>query len=115
MRSTPETGLAVFFTHGISLEIWERNGIFDREVGYHQHLRRELGEILFVTYDLPSEGLTGRLAKLAPITAVYNRWRLPYRIFGLLAPFLHAGALKRCRGFKTLQLSGAWTAVIANS
>jgi glycosyltransferase involved in cell wall biosynthesis len=105
--------MALFFSHGVSLANWDQLGLFDREVGYYRHLAQELGGILFYTYDQPSIGLGELLARLSPIKAIYNHWQMPYKIFGILGPFLHFQELKHCQLFKTNQLSGAWTGAIA--
>lgn len=112
-RNKAALKMALFFSHGVSLAAWDREGLFDREVGYYQNLTREVGEVLFYTYDRPGDGLKGFLSRLAPIKAIYNRWNLPYRLFGILGPFLHYREFKKCQLFKTNQLSGAWTAAIA--
>ena len=105
--------LVLFFSHGDSLATWDECGLFDREVGYYHELAREEAGVLFVTYDKPDNGLPDRLARLQPVTAVYNRWGMHYRLFGLLAPLIHYRTLKKCRVFKSNQLMGAWTAAIA--
>ncbi len=105
--------MAVFFSHGVSLATWDEMGLFDREVGYYKNLQQKIGEILFVTYDKPSPTLNSMLSRLRPVGALCNRWRLHYRVFGIFAPFLHVRHLRGCRLFKTNQISGAWTGVIA--
>jgi glycosyltransferase involved in cell wall biosynthesis len=105
--------LALFFSHGMSLSSWDTCGLFDREVGYYQGLAEAIGDVLFVTYDRASPGLEGYLRRIRPVTAIYNRWQLGYRIYGLVAPLLHSLQLRRCKAFKSNQLSGAWTAAIA--
>jgi glycosyltransferase involved in cell wall biosynthesis len=105
--------LALFFSHGMSLEVWENQGLFDREVGYYRQLMRELGPVLFVTYDKHSLEWYRRLLRIDPIFAVGNGWGLHYSLFGIFAAVLHRKELQRYDVFKTNQLSGAWTASIA--
>jgi len=105
--------LTMFFSHGVSLETWDTVGLFDREVGYYQALARAIGPVSFVTYDRPGPALKGLLSRAAPISVVYNRWKMPYQLYGFLAPLLHAGALRNCGIFKSNQISGSWAAAIA--
>ncbi len=105
--------MALFFSHGVSLEDWDRLGLFDREAGYYQALAPSLKQLLFVTYDRPGPHLEPLLDRLRPVQALWNRWRLPYQVYGLAAPLLHRKMLRHCDILKTNQLSGAWTAAIA--
>ncbi|HET7435649.1 MAG TPA: glycosyltransferase [Thermoanaerobaculia bacterium] len=105
--------LAVFFSHGISLARWRAGGLMAREVGYYRELSRYAGPVTFVTYDTASAELAGDLATIAPFTALWNTLKLPYQLFGFLAPLLHWRRLRQQCVLKTNQISGAWTAVIA--
>jgi glycosyltransferase involved in cell wall biosynthesis len=105
--------MALFFSHGISLDAWRRGGLLSREIGYYRELSRAIGEVVLVTYDTPGETLQRDLEEIRPLRARWNSFRLPYRLFGLFAPLLHFRTLRRARVLKTNQLSGAWTAVIA--
>lgn len=108
-----DPAVALFFSHGVSLDTWRRGGLLSREIGYYRELSRAVGEIVLVTYDTPGPALEGDLADIRPLRAVYNRHSLPYPLFGILAPLLHYRTLRRAAVLKTNQLSGAWTAVIA--
>ncbi len=104
--------VALFFSHGVSLAEWKRRGLFDREVGHYRALAARLGRVTCVTYDIVEpDGAV--LAAAAPLAFLWNRWRLPYPVFGILAPWLHRRALATCDVLRTNQLSGAWTAVLA--
>lgn len=105
--------IAVFFSHGMSLRAWEESGLFEREVGYYRELMAHVGSVLLVTYDTRSESVRKIIPRLNPICARYNRWGLSYRLFGLVAPLVLYNDLKGCDLFRTNQLSGAWTAVLA--
>lgn len=105
--------LALFFTHGVSLATWRRGGMFSREVAYYRALNEEFGPVLFVTYDRRRDGLGNDIDAVRPVEVAYNRWPLPYPLFGLLAPLLLRRRLRRCAIVKTNQIQGAWTAVIA--
>ena len=104
--------VALFFSHGVSLVEWRRRGLFDREIGHYRALAARLGRITCVTYDT-NEPDADVLAAAAPLAFLWNRWRLPYPVFGVLAPWLHRRVLVGVDVLRTNQLSGAWTAVLA--
>lgn len=106
--------LTLFFSHGTTLKDWDKRGLFDRETAYYRELSRLVGDILFVTYDKRGPELDERLARLAPIKAIFNRWPIPYQAFSFLGPLLHFRTLAGSRIFKTNQLNGAWTGAIAS-
>ncbi len=105
--------MAVIFSHGTTLVEWERGGLLDREVAYYRSLLDHVGGVTFVTYDHPSPKLAELSKRVAPVGVLGNRWGVHYRFFGLLAPFLHYRALRRCALIKTNQLNGAWAGLIA--
>jgi len=105
--------LALFFTHGVTLATWRRGGMFSREVAYYRTLSEEFGPVLFVTYDRRRKGLEEDIDTVRPVEVAYNRWPLPYPVFGLIAPFLLRRRLRRCTILKTNQIHGSWIAVIA--
>ncbi|MEJ2750694.1 MAG: glycosyltransferase family 4 protein, partial [Anaerolineae bacterium] len=51
--------------------------------------------------------------QLPGIKLLYNHWGLSPNLYSLFAPLLHRRALRQATVFKTNQLDGAWTAVIA--
>ena len=104
-------GLALFFTYGVSLRTWADRGLIDREVEIYRLLRPHVGRLAFVTYggveDLSyADGLDG-------IEVLPNRWGLPRFWMSLGAPLLYRRELRAAAVFKTNQLSGSWTAVLA--
>ena len=106
--------IALFFSHGTTLVTWKRQGLLEREAGYYRELSSQTGDaITFVTYDSPSPEFDDLTRRLKPLEVLYNRRGIHYRLFGLLAPFLHYKSLRRCALFKTNQISGAWTGLIA--
>lgn len=111
---TTQRVIALFFSHGTTLATWKRQGLLEREVGYYQELSSQTGdEITFVTYDCPSPELDELTRRLKFAKVLCNRQGINYRLFGLLAPFIHYKSLRRCALFKTNQISGAWTGLIA--
>lgn len=103
--------MIVFFTRGMSLDGWDRGGMFEREVALYKELCSYIGEIAFLTY-----GGVGELKykeRLGKITILPNRWSLGSNLYSVVAPLLHYRAMRKSRIFKTNQINGAWCAAIA--
>ena len=103
--------LVVFFTRGMSLGGWQRAGILDRELALYRGLLPHLDHLAFVTYGGASEfafapGVPG-------VEILPNRWGLPSNLYSVLSPFIHRRALRTATIFKTNQINGAWSGVIA--
>lgn len=104
--------LALFFTKGVSLKLWEKVGNLDREIKPYQWLTRDFDKINFLTYgkkdDLEYQNLFSEKIKILP-----NRQRIPSLIYSFLLPFLYWKELKEVDILKTNQVSGSWPAVMA--
>jgi glycosyltransferase involved in cell wall biosynthesis len=115
--------LALFFTRGISLKTWTDNGLFDREKQlYEEHLRRKhLNKIYWLTYgtnDAEIAGVLKTAGRLHPDIIVIPMSRcfsgkVGCSLYSFLMPLLHRHWLKSVDIFKTNQMDGSWTAVIA--
>ena len=100
-----EIHLVLFFTRGVSLEIWDKVGMFAREVSLYKRLQKHGVDITFVTY-----GKTNDLRyadRLPGINICCNRLGLPARLYEKLIPWLHRKTLRRSDLFKTNQTNGA--------
>jgi glycosyltransferase involved in cell wall biosynthesis len=103
--------LTLFMTRGMSLGGWERVGTIDRELALYRWLRERGVEVGVVTYGGPEDH---RYADRLPgLVVLSNRWRLPESWYGYLAPWLHAGWLRRSHVLKTNQTDGARLALRA--
>ncbi len=103
----------IFFSHGATLEGWEENGIFDREVGYYKEIAESAGSLSILTYDRGGRRFEELRSRASPVSVLRNDTGLPYQLFGLLAPIRHYRALRRADVFRTNQFSGAWVGVLA--
>lgn len=104
--------LTLFFTYGVGLDLWEKRGLLGREIKLYQRLGEKFGKIYFITYGRGD----GRFADmLAPynIMVLPKKSRLPNFIYSLLIPFYYRHELKQCDFYKTNQMLGSWSAVIA--
>jgi len=106
-----EVHLVLFLSRATSLDRWNRHGILERELKYYRELGNHLGGISLVTSG-GSEDLQYR-SQLGQIELLYNKWGLPANIYSILSVFLHWSALKTADIFKTNQLDGSWTAILA--
>ncbi len=104
--------LALFFTRGVSLKIWDEVGSLNREIKPYQRLAKYFDEIFFLTYgnkdDFEYQNFLPGNVKVLP-----NEWRIPSLIYSFLLPFLYRKELKKADIFKTNQMHGSWAAVIA--
>ena len=103
--------LALFLSRATPLHRWEKMGILKRETALYKRLRPHLKGISIITSGGPEE--LAYQEHLGDIRILYNRWGLSPNTYSLLAPFLHRKALREATVYKTNQLDGAWTAVIA--
>ncbi|MEO1590771.1 MAG: glycosyltransferase family 4 protein [Cyanobacteria bacterium J06632_22] len=97
--------LVLFFTRDVSLQTWDDQGMFNREVALYQRLQEQGVDITFVTY-----GGSGDLAfasRLPGIQILCNVWNLPSRLYAWALPGLHGAALKQGDVFKTNQTAGS--------
>ena len=103
--------LVLFLSRATSLERWNQLGILDREIKYYRELSNHLGGLSLVTCG-GQEDLQYR-SQLGNMELLYNKWGLPANIYSILSVFLHWPVLKTADVFKTNQLDGSWSAVLA--
>ncbi len=108
----PKITIAVFFTHGVSLELWEKRGIFSREIKFYEALAHEVGEISFFTYGRHDARFS---SQLDPHIRIFpKRLPVPNLLYGILLPFLHWRELSRVHLIRIHQVAGAIPALIAH-
>ena len=69
----------LFFTRGVSLGLWDRLGMLEREVALYRGLRRHVGNVTFVSYGDGGDRLYS--GRLEGISLVCNRGGLPQRLY----------------------------------
>jgi glycosyltransferase involved in cell wall biosynthesis len=111
--SLADIHLVVFLSRATPLARWERMGIYSRETEYYKNLSRQVGKISILTSG-DAEELKFQ-TDLEGIEILYDRWGLSPNLYSLLAPILYRKALKKATIFKTNQMDGAWTAIIAGA
>ena len=103
--------LSFFMSRSTSLQRWAKLGIFEREIAIYRLLAQRIGGMSLVTSGGEEE--MAFQEKLPGIEILYNRWGLSPNCYSLLAPILHSHALRKATVYKTNQLDGAWTAILA--
>ncbi|MBF0435900.1 MAG: glycosyltransferase family 4 protein [Magnetococcales bacterium] len=105
MSDLRQLELVLFFTDGVSLETWERQGMLQREIALYRALRPHLKGITFVTYGTRNDLDYGE--HLDGIRILCNRWHLSrrwyLRTFPLMLRSLRTGPVL----FKSNQINGA--------
>ena len=112
MSTTSDKIIAVFFTHGVSLDLWERRGMFSREVRFYEELATDVGEVWFFTYGRDDARYTERLDNRVRIFP--KRLPIPDFLYGILLPFLYRHELARVDAIRIHQVAGAIPALIAH-
>ncbi len=104
--------LVFFFMRGTSLALWEKIGIFDREVAVYNALAKSFNKIYLMTYGDEKEKQYEKYLR-HNIEIVPNKWRINAAIYSFMAPFLNAKKLREANFYRTDQMDGAWTAAVA--
>jgi glycosyltransferase involved in cell wall biosynthesis len=99
--------VVVVFTRGMSLRLWARHGILERELALYRALARTGLRVTFLTYG------DRREMAVAEFPVLTNGWGFSANLYSVLAPLLHRRALRGAAVLKTNQLNGAWTGAIA--
>ena len=103
--------LVLFFSRGISLTVWENNGLLERELAPYKKMLPHLDGIALITYGKDSDG--SFIQDMDGFEVLNNRWGLPTDLFSLLAPIIYRTKIRRATILKTNQINGWWTAGLA--
>ena len=104
--------LVVFLTAGMSLDAWHKGGMLTREIAIYNELANHLDKIYFLSYGGEKE-LQYRELLADNIEILFDKNGMGTLLYSFFAPFIHWRALKGADFFKTNQMVGSWTAVIA--
>lgn len=104
--STSHLGpISIFFTHGVSLELWEKRGLFSREVKFYQALAEQIGEMWFFTYGRNDKQYVTRLGP--HIRLFQKSLTIPNLLYGFMLPFLFWNILRKAKFIRIHQMAGA--------
>ena len=111
-QSLKNKKLALFFTYGVSLDLWEKKGMFDRELKIYKKLGEKFEKIYFFTYGSDDGRFQKDLSKYNIEVLPKKSW-LPNFLYSLFNILYYKKELKSCNFFKTNQMLGSWSAVLA--
>ena len=108
--------LGVFFTFDNSLEKWDKQGLFSREVLYYEKLLKKkiITKIYFFTYgskDLNFQNKLPENLKVVPMPKIFN-FKIGKFIYSLLISWIKRKEIKNLDILKTNQMNGAWAAIL---
>jgi glycosyltransferase involved in cell wall biosynthesis len=103
--------LVLFFTHGISLKIWDTIGSLEREIAVYRALRPKLRDVKFVTYG-DARDLSYK-KRLDGIGVVCNKWGLPKHLYIRLVSRVYPMVWRGETVIKSNQVPGADVALRA--
>jgi len=111
--------VGLFFSLGVSLEMWDRLGMLDREKLIYEKLLASgaVDEVLWFTYGVEDARYAGLLKKgitVVPMPRIF-RGRLGMIVYSLCMPFVQGRYLRGVNLIKTNQMRGSWSAVIASA
>lgn len=109
--------LGLFFTKGVSVEIWKKSGLLGREkLIYEEFIKKKIfNKIYWFTYGTNDKEYERELIKgieIIPKPKIFF-WRIGNLIYSFLLPIKQKKYLKECSFYKTNQMGGSWTAVIS--
>lgn len=103
--------LVLLFTYGMSLEVWRRQGLLDRELMYYRQLKAlGVGEITLITYS-PADRTPQ--VDVAPFHVATRPPRVSHALYSVLAPLLRRDVFRAATIVKSNQSRGAWTGIVA--
>ena len=107
--------LVLFMTYGMSLRDWDKSGTLLRELRLYIELAKHLETIYIVTYGDGRNTIETQYKEQLPknIIILYNNTALPNVLYTLFAPWIQRNVMKNADYFKSNQMAGSWTAVIA--
>lgn len=103
-----KAGVAVFFSLGVGIEDWRRQGLLQRYLPYFRKLKEEFGGLYLFTYDRSLCAIDEEGMRICPMP-----FRIPNLVYAFLMPFFYLGLLSKALLFVTVQTSGAIPALPA--
>ena len=116
--------LGLFFTRGISLEMWVNRGLFEREkLLYEEHLKKSyFNKVFWFTYGTFDSDIAiklkkdGKLHQDIYVFGMPSIFKIPMVgswIYSVCLPVVQRKVLKKCMLFKSNQMDGSWSAILA--
>ena len=103
--------LALFFSKGVSLRIWDRIGSINREIRPYNELAKYFKEIYFITYGDKSE-LNYKKLLAENIKILFRKFPISAEFYQFLIPFVYLLKLRKVDIYKTNQMVSVVPALI---
>lgn len=97
--------LTLFFTQGVSLHTWAKQGILEREIAIYQEYIKHGWDVSIVTYGTKKD--LDYNHQIGNIKILCNKWNLPGRVYKKYIHLLFARSLQNSDIIKTTQILGA--------
>ncbi|KAA3646329.1 MAG: glycosyltransferase family 1 protein [Chloroflexi bacterium] len=102
--------LILLFTYQVTLDMWVKSGLVERELAFYEHMiRNGLEQVALMTYGEQDGEYQGRFSGFEVLPKIVKNTRL----YGLVAPLVHRRAFAETNVIKTNQSSGGTVGVIA--
>jgi glycosyltransferase involved in cell wall biosynthesis len=117
--------LSLFFTRGVSLKLWVDQGLFSREkLIYEKYLEeKKIDKVYWFTYGSEDKKIAEKLKEnnrlhnnieIYAMPRIFNLPKIGSYLYSFFLPLYYKNSIKESDIFKTNQMDGAWTVVIAN-
>jgi len=116
-KNKEEKILGLFFTKGVSVQLWKEKGLLDREKIIYEKLieKKYFSKIYWFTYGINDRKYQKELnknIKIIPMPSFFQFWG-GKALYSVFLPFIQRKYLKQCLIYKTNQMMGSWTAVFS--
>jgi len=117
MENKKEKTLGLFFTKGVSLKMWYDKGLLEREKIIYEKLIKVnyFKKIFWFTYGSDDLKYQNKINPNIVVVSMPSFFNFPKGklVYSFLLPFLQKKYLKKCSVYKTNQMMGSWSAIIA--
>ena len=116
-RNKEKRILGLFFTKGVSVNLWEKKGLLDREKIIYEKLieKKYFSRIFWFTYGVDDKkyekGLNEKI-KIIPMPRFFQ-FKGGKTLYSFLLSFIQRKYLEQCLIYKTNQMMGSWTAIFS--
>jgi glycosyltransferase involved in cell wall biosynthesis len=116
-KSKEKKTLGLFFTKGVSVQLWKEKGLLDREKIIYEKLieKKYFSKIYWFTYGISdkkyAKGLNENI-EIVPMPKLFN-FKRGALVYSFVLPLLRRKYLKKACVYKTNQMMGSWVAIIS--
>jgi glycosyltransferase involved in cell wall biosynthesis len=105
--------LGVFFSYGVGVSTWKKQGMLSREISLYEALAGATFEkVYFFTYTKEDPVVVKKLSQQG-IFVKQKKYALPNFLYSIFLPIIYKKEMRECAVYKTTQIFGSWSAVFA--